>query len=225
MTGFNNNFSEKVLSLLSSSHQNYFCPSQPKVLVSMWNDQNSHALLETTLENCLEASSEAKYMGTLQSWKVKGLVAQLVKELVWLFATPWTIACQASLSMGFSRKEYWSGLPCPTPGDLPDPGIEPGSPALWADSTTWATRESEDDQQTPRSLGGGVEQFLPHRLQEELTLRAHRPQTSQTFQSCPIDACRESQSDCDTLLCSPREQYNGLYCIVSIWWKFFRLWT
>ena len=130
MTGFNNNFSEKVLSLLSSSHQNYFCPSQPKVLVSMWNDQNSHALLETTLENCLEASSEAKYMGTLQSWKVKGLVAQLVKELVWLFATPWTIACQASLSMGFSRKEYWSGLPFLPLGDLPVPGIEPASPAL-----------------------------------------------------------------------------------------------
>ena len=37
---------------------------------------------------------------------------------------PWTVACQASLSMGFSRQEYWSGLPCPTPGDLPDPGIE-----------------------------------------------------------------------------------------------------
>ena len=41
----------------------------------------------------------------------------------WLFATPWTITCQASLSMGFSRQEYWSGLPCPPPGDLPDPGI------------------------------------------------------------------------------------------------------
>ena len=37
---------------------------------------------------------------------------------------PWTVACQASLSMGFFRQEYWSGLPCPTPGDLPDPGIE-----------------------------------------------------------------------------------------------------
>ena len=39
-----------------------------------------------------------------------------------LFATPWTVACQAPLSMGFSRQEYWSGLPCPRPGDLPDPG-------------------------------------------------------------------------------------------------------
>ena len=46
---------------------------------------------------------------------------------VWLFATLWNIACQTSLSMGFSRQEYWSGLPWPPPGDLPDPGIEPAS--------------------------------------------------------------------------------------------------
>jgi len=43
-----------------------------------------------------------------------------------LFATPWTVASQASQSMGFSRPEYWSGLPFPSPGDLPDPGVEPG---------------------------------------------------------------------------------------------------
>ena len=55
-------------------------------------------------------------------------------SLVWLFATPWTGACQTPLSMGFSRQEYWNGLPLPSPGDLPDPGIEPGSPALQADS-------------------------------------------------------------------------------------------
>ena len=47
-----------------------------------------------------------------------------------LFVTPWTVALQAPLSMGFSRPEYWSGLPCPPPGDLPDPGIKPGSPVL-----------------------------------------------------------------------------------------------
>ena len=51
-----------------------------------------------------------------------------------LFATPWTVACQAPLSMGFSRQEYWSELPFPSPGDLPDPGIEPKSSALQADS-------------------------------------------------------------------------------------------
>ena len=53
-----------------------------------------------------------------------------------LFATPWTVAHQAPPSMGFSRQEYWSGLPFPSPGDLLDPGIEPRSPALQADALT-----------------------------------------------------------------------------------------
>ena len=53
---------------------------------------------------------------------------------------PWTVARQASLSMGFSRQEYWSGLPFPSPGDLPDPGIKPGSPALEADALTSETK-------------------------------------------------------------------------------------
>ena len=48
--------------------------------------------------------------------------------------TPWTVARQAPLSMGFSRQEYWSRLPFPSPGDLPNPGIEPQSPALQADA-------------------------------------------------------------------------------------------
>ena len=84
--------------------------------------------------------------------KVKGKVKLLSR--VQLFATPWTVAYQAppsmgfskqeywsglpflSSSMGFSRQEYWSGLPFPSPGDLPNPGIEPGSPALEADVLT-----------------------------------------------------------------------------------------
>ena len=49
---------------------------------------------------------------------------------VWLFASPWTVAHQAPLSMGFSRQEDWSGLPFSSTGDLPDPGIEPRSPAF-----------------------------------------------------------------------------------------------
>ena len=53
-----------------------------------------------------------------------------------LFATPWTAAYQAPQSMEFSRQEYWSGLPFPSPGVLPDPGIEPGSPASQADALT-----------------------------------------------------------------------------------------
>ena len=59
-----------------------------------------------------------------------------VKSLshVRLFATPWTVAFQAPLSMGFSRQEHWSGLPFPSRGDLPDPGIKPRSPTLQVDS-------------------------------------------------------------------------------------------
>ena len=60
---------------------------------------------------------------------------------VWLFATPWTVAHETPLSMDFSRQEYWIGLPFPSPGDLPNPGIKPASPAsagrFFATSATW----------------------------------------------------------------------------------------
>ena len=66
--------------------------------------------------------------------KVKVKVKSL--SCVQLFATLWTVTYQAPLSMGFSQQEYWSGLRFPSPGDPPDPGIEPGSPALQADALT-----------------------------------------------------------------------------------------
>ena len=72
---------------------------------------------------------------------------------VWLFETPWTVAHQDPLSMEFSRQEYWSGLPFPTPGDLPNPRIEPTSfvpPALagriFNSCTTWAASKSLSSQ-------------------------------------------------------------------------------
>ena len=65
-------------------------------------------------------------------WKVKALIVQLC----WFFSTPRTVA-----HLGFSRQEYWSGLPFPSPGDLLDPVIKPGNPTLQAD-TVWATREA-----------------------------------------------------------------------------------
>ena len=61
-------------------------------------------------------------------YKVKSL------SRVQLFAISWTVVYQASLSMGFSRQEYWTGVPFPSPGDPPDPGIEPRSPALQVDT-------------------------------------------------------------------------------------------
>ena len=70
---------------------------------------------------------------------------------VWLFVTPWTIAHQATLSVWFSREEYWSGLPCPPPGGFPTPGIEPMSlisPALaggfFTTSATWEAQRLAD---------------------------------------------------------------------------------
>ena len=64
----------------------------------------------------------------------KGKVKVKSLSRVRLFVTPWTVAHQASPSMEFSRHEYWGGLPFPSPGDLPDPGIEPGSPTLQAEA-------------------------------------------------------------------------------------------
>ena len=75
-----------------------------------------------------------------QDWKRSVFIPTPMKVKVkslssgWLFATPWTIAHQAPPSIGFSRQEYWSGWPFPSPGDLPNPGIKPGSPTLQTDA-------------------------------------------------------------------------------------------
>ena len=68
------------------------------------------------------------FIGSCDRKKVKLL------SHVQLFATAWTVAYQAPLSMGFSKQVYWNGLPFPFPRDLPDPGIEPGYPVLQADT-------------------------------------------------------------------------------------------
>ena len=72
-------------------------------------------------------------MGTTLAPSVKVKVKVKLLSLVPLFGIPWTVVYQASLSMGFSRQEYWSGLPFLSPGDLPNPGIKPRSPTLQAD--------------------------------------------------------------------------------------------
>ena len=85
-----------------------------------------------------------------------------------LFATPWTVVCQAPLSIGFSRQEYWSGLPCPPPGDLPNSGIEPVSlmtPALagrfFTTSTTWeiCTKIKEVKNKMKKENAKGIAEF------------------------------------------------------------------
>ena len=78
------------------------------------------AASQIALRDCSKAAvGESQYIKFGEKWKW---------SRIWLFATPWTVAFQASPSMGFSRQEYWSGLPFPSPGDLPDPGIEPSLP-------------------------------------------------------------------------------------------------
>ena len=74
------------------------------------------------------ALTSAGYFQTYENKHLKKgvVVGGLVAQLCLTFATPWTVARQASLSMGFSRREYWSGLPCPSPRLLPHPGITPG---------------------------------------------------------------------------------------------------
>ena len=87
-------------------------------------DTGTQALME---QRCFDQHCLGIY--TALKWsEVKSL------SRVWLFATPWTVAYQAPQSMDFSRQEYWSGLPFPSPADLPNPGIEPGSHTLQADA-------------------------------------------------------------------------------------------
>ena len=98
----------------------------------------SSAKYSILLLTCDDESSASLYTGAEPNLKggVLGEVGKKVKSLsrVWLFATPWTVVYQAPLSMGFSRQGYRSGLPFPSPGDRPNPGIEPGSPTLQADA-------------------------------------------------------------------------------------------
>ena len=85
----------------------------------------------------LEFESQADGTNTVtlgKDYSIKVTVKVKSLSRVRLFVIPWTVVYQASLSMGFSRQEYWSGLPFPSPGDLPDPGIKPRSPALQADA-------------------------------------------------------------------------------------------
>ena len=88
----------------------------------MWTTYSSYALRIRTCIKCLIFNSVHACTESLSH--------------VRLFETPWTVARQALLSLGFPRQEYWSGLPFPSPEDLPDPGIEPRSPAFQADTLT-----------------------------------------------------------------------------------------
>ena len=138
-------------------------------------DQRTHNLRQTPTDKS-EISNPAIYT----HHQVRDLIClfALLLSRVRLFATLWTVACQASLSMEFSKQEYWSGLPFPSPGDLPDPGIEPVSPALEGGFFYhWATREAQ------RSCMLGKEPETSHRPEslQHITLKRSESLYSGTF--------------------------------------------
>ena len=89
---------------------------------------------ESVTQSILFHSYTAVGIELLSTREADSFMGGLVTKSYLTLETPWTVACQAPLSMGFSRQEYESGLPFPSPWDLPDPGIELGSHALQADS-------------------------------------------------------------------------------------------
>ena len=97
-----------------------------------------HQELEINGDSQIPPRSTEQVTLGVNKCRTQGKVKVKVKLLsrVRLFATPWTVAYQAPPSMGFSRQEYWTGVPFPSPGDLPDPGTEPGSPAFQAEALT-----------------------------------------------------------------------------------------
>ena len=115
----------------------------------------------------------------LFTWNYHNIVNMYRSLLhVQLFATPWTVACQTPLSMGFSRQEHWSGLPFPSLGDLPNTGIKQGSPALQVDS-------------------------LPSEPPEK-PLISYTPMQNKKLKKCPISELAESCCQSKTSpLCSP----------------------
>ena len=90
--------------------------------------QNSVQFISISFSNSFLLSS-FMFFWFFFSWNPLKYVCCLFSH-IWLFVAPWTVACQAPLSTGFSRKEYWSRLPCPPPGDLPHSGTEPASLCL-----------------------------------------------------------------------------------------------
>ena len=109
---------------------------------------------------------------------------------VQLFVTLWNVACQAPLSMELSRQEYWSGLPCPAPRDLPHPGIEPGalmSPALvggfFTTSTTWEAHAYRPTRKKKRCQGNQTseekEQVVSHSTERKINCCVILPSPSQ----------------------------------------------
>jgi len=136
-----------LLYLFKNIYLFIICLPLPRTYTHKGTDSDSFTAISLVSRIVLEQQALHKYLLTswvnsllsvLYSFKVAEFFSVYVKKwseekslsCVRLFVTPWTVAHQAPRSMGFSKHEYWSGLPFPFPGDLPDPGIKPRSPTL-----------------------------------------------------------------------------------------------
>ena len=128
------------IAFLCSTISVLIMPFRAQLVISNWIYINHHGCFWCSLTKVIHMLAYSFLVPGIYVWIICHRRACddtiLVKLLscVWLFEIPWTVAYQAPPSMEFSRQEYWSGLPFPSPGDLPDPGIEPRSPALQADT-------------------------------------------------------------------------------------------
>ena len=100
--------------------------------MTTWSHCTSLVLPASDFSSYGKNSSDINTWRLMQVFCYRCMISHF--SCVLLFVTPWTVACQAPLSMAFSRQEYWSGLPCPPPGDLLYPGIESKTPSLQVDS-------------------------------------------------------------------------------------------
>ena len=107
------------------------CPTILNTIALHCNCYNKMQIIHV----CTTCIQQYKQTNVIKYWQsLAAAAAAKSLSCVWLLATPWTAAYQAPLSMVFSRQQYWSGLPFPSPGDLRNPGIEPRSPALQTDA-------------------------------------------------------------------------------------------
>ena len=130
------------LDCLPHGNRNQITMPRRKGFNENWMGQDSSQTISFGRSVSLEALESPHFSGLCNQTQPKVIMSicgsnsgdSEQDKCVRLFATPWTVTHQAPLSMGFPRQDYWSGLPFPSPGDLPDPSIEPRSPALQADS-------------------------------------------------------------------------------------------
>ena len=130
---------------------------------------------------------------------------------VWFFAAPWTAACQSPVSTGFFQQEYWSGLPSPPPGDLPNPGIKPvspTSPALQADSS-----------------------LLSHRGSSRITIWSSNSTCGAIVKGNEVTVLKMSASQCSWQRYSQKPRNENILCsstykwIKKMWFIFFRIYS